>query len=407
MSAESPTPEGPRVLHVRASNFYGGPEQQLYEHLVRAKRRNRYVAMCVFAGEGMSTDLGDRAREKGVRVCSLDAGGKFSLEDFRHLKRFVVEEGIDIICGHGFKPNLYIYLLPRKLNLTKVGFLRGKTQEDFKVAAYTVLERVVVKRFDHVVALSESQKKRLMQSGIESARLSVVPNTIDCAGISEKAASQSGDLELDAGLVESERFLITVGRLSREKGHAVMVDAMKHVHARFPDVKLIMIGDGAEKENLDNQISRLDLRSVVILPGFSREVPYYLKRAAILVNPSHSEEMPNIVLEGRALRVPIVATDVGGVSEIVPPGKGALLVPKNDSDAMASAILRILEDDVFTQQLVETGYDEFVSKYDPERQTEVLLDLYRQMSASATSSEGRGADAARERRVASREGEDS
>ena len=376
MSVQPASTESPRVLHVRASNFYGGPEQQLYEHLVRAKRRSRYVALCVFAGEGMSTDLGERAREKGVDVFYLDAGGKFSLKDFWHLKRIVVENKIDIICGHGFKPNLYIYLIPRKLRVRKVAFLRGKTHEDLKVAAYTALERFVVERFDHVVALSENQKQRLMQSGIESARLSVVPNTIDRAGIAEKAASQSGDLELDGGLVESGRFLIIVGRLSREKGHTVMVDAMKKIHARFPDVKLIMIGDGQEKENLENQIRRLELESAVILPGFSREVPYYLTKASILVNPSHSEEMPNIVLEGRALRTPIVATDVGGGSEIVPPGNGALLVPKNDSDAMAAAILRILDDTAFAQQLVESGYDEFVAKYDPEQQTEALVDLY-------------------------------
>ncbi|HRI38018.1 MAG TPA: glycosyltransferase, partial [Nitrospira sp.] len=213
--------------------------------------------------------------------------------------------------------------------------------------------------------------------GVDPERIEVVRNAIDIEEMQSAAITQPGDLKGIADIIGKGRYMVAVGRLSPEKGHRVLVEAMSQVVRQCPDVRLFIIGEGQEADVLLDQIRTLGLDGHVRLAGFSRQVASYIRHAAMLVNPSYSEGLPNVVLEARALNKPIVATKVGGVPEIMADGCGGWLVPPGDPEAMARAIIRLWEGgDLVRKRLVEEGYGEFQHRFDAGLQTECLLGIY-------------------------------
>lgn len=367
------------VLHLIASGFFGGPETQILNHLTRATKTGFSIGVCVFSGNGMSTDLGCRARERGIPAFFLETGSKFDLKSLKELRDIVARNGVDVICSHGFKSDFYSYVLKKVHPLKNVSFVRGDTSENLKVYLYTLLDKRLIRTFCHIVTLSEAQKRKVLRLGIPESRVTIVSNAIDVVALSDAASVGKGDLTMVDELVETTPYVVTVGRLSPEKGHRFIVEAMGKIAERRPDLRLVIIGEGQERGRLEAQIRRLGIADRVIMPGFSRTAPYYIRKAAALVNPSLSEGMPNVVLEARALKVPVVATNVGGVEEIIPEGQGGLLVPPSDPGALAAAILRLLRDETRRRDLVENGYEAFRRRFDVAAQTDRLVEFYRWM----------------------------
>ncbi len=367
------------VLHLIASSFFGGPEKQILTHLASAARSGLRVGACAFAGTGMSTELAERALSLGIPSFLIETDNKFDLRSLRRFRDIIRENGVRIVCSHGFKADFYTYLVSKLTPVAKIGFVRGDTSENLKVRFYTMIDKAVIRRYGRVVTLSEAQKRKLVGLGVPEGRISVIFNAIDIDAIRKAASREIGDLPGEKEFVGSRRFIVTVGRLSPEKGHAVLLEAMPDILAAQPDLRLVMVGDGQERSRLEAGIRRLGLRESVLMPGFSRTAAYYMKKAEIVVNPSFSEGMPNVVLEARALKVPVVATDVGGVSEIMPKGQGGVLVPPGDPRSLAAAVARLAGDGDLARRAVEDGYGEFCRRFSVECQTASLLELYRSL----------------------------
>lgn len=365
------------VLHLIASNFFGGPEKQILMHAARACARGIRLGVAVFEGPGMNTDLVEHCAAKQVPVYRIKADRKIDLASLRRLRKLVHDLQVDILCSHGFKADVYNWVVSKIRRHKTIAFVRGDTAENFKVAVYTKISRLAVRTFDQVIAVSDSQRAKAIRWGVDPDRIEVVRNAIDIEEMQSAAIKQPGDLKGIADIIGNGRYMVAVGRLSPEKGHRVLVEAMSQVVRQCPDVRLFIIGEGQEADVLLGQIRTLGLDGHVRLAGFSRQVASYIRHAAMLVNPSYSEGLPNVVLEARALNTPIVATKVGGVPEIIADGCGGWLVAPGDPEAMARAIIRLWEGgDLVRKRLVEEGYGEFRHRFDASLQTECLLGIY-------------------------------
>jgi glycosyltransferase involved in cell wall biosynthesis len=144
------------------------------------------------------------------------------------------------------------------------------------------------------------------------------------------------------GLEPSDRVILAVGRLHRQKGYDYLIRALATVKREIPTVKLLIAGEGEEKNNLKNLVKSLDLSKEVILAGLCREVEKLFNFTKLFVLPSLWEGMPNAVLEAMAAAKPVVATRVGGVPELVIDGETGILVPPEDPESLARAIVKLL-----------------------------------------------------------------
>ena len=150
------------------------------------------------------------------------------------------------------------------------------------------------------------------------------------------------------------------------------------------NARLVIVGDGPERENLEVTAASLGISDRVIFTGQVKNVEAYYAAADVLANPSHSEGSPYVLLEAMAANLPIVATAVGGVPEMVENNQTALLVPASDPQAMADAIARVLGDEQLAQRLAASASTLGTFRFSPDNYVRSLAEVYREVISSRT-----------------------
>ncbi len=191
------------------------------------------------------------------------------------------------------------------------------------------------RKADAVVCLSDSMVIELADRyAVPRARLVRIYNPVDAASLNQLALTRANPFH-GTGLK-----LVTAGRLSREKGTDVLLDAMPTVLRNFPETQLIILGDGPLETELKEQARRLGLASAVRFAGFQQNPWPYLKHADFLIMPSRYEGLPNAALEALALGTPVIATDCpGAIREIQACDDRVVLAASEDPAALADAII--------------------------------------------------------------------
>lgn len=173
-----------------------------------------------------------------------------------------------------------------------------------------------------------------------------------------------------------ETVLLSLGSLSHHKGYDIMVKAMESVKGRCPRVLLLIGGEGSERESLGKLISDLDLRNCVRLLGLVDNVHALFPLVDIYVNSSRREGLPMALLEAAAHGKPMVATDVGGNSEVVQDGETGLLVPPEDSLSFANAMCRLIGDSQLRFRMGKVAYTLYQEQYTIEKHCAALASIY-------------------------------
>lgn len=247
-----------------------------------------------------------------------------NIADFKlisELRTALKKEQIKIIHSHGFKATLYGKLAlsgSKKLIVTH----HGKTGHTLKVKVYEFLELQVMKRASAVIAVSQEMKTMLLGSGIKHAKCHVVENFMTSPLLHQIPRHQAS------------KKLLFAGRLSPEKGCSVLIEAMDKV--RSLDLHLTILGDGVEMAKLQARTKELGLNENISFLGFKSNVNEYMVTSDALVMPSFREGQPLTLIEACCLGIPIVASNVGGIPELVT--KNGLLHKSGDVDGLANVL---------------------------------------------------------------------
>jgi glycosyltransferase involved in cell wall biosynthesis len=206
-------------------------------------------------------------------------------------------------------------------------------------------------------------------------RIRVLPNS---TVVPDEAAPIAVSLERD-----DEVRLLVIGRLSPQKGHVHLLRALPALASRYPGVGLHVVGDGPLRAELDDECVRLGIADRVHFHGVAADVSSFLRRAHILVLPSLWEGLSLVLLEAMAHAVPIVASDIASVRDVVRPGVDACLVPPGDPGSLAEAIMALLEDPSRRAGLAAAGRCHAEREFDVRRAASRLEALYRELADRA------------------------
>lgn len=193
---------------------------------------------------------------------------------------------------------------------------------------------------DHVITVSEAQRMSYERIGISSERLTTVPNGICPRGPGPGRAAARAALGLDP----DQLVVLSVGRLTVQKGQRHLLDAVPRLAACFPDLAVVVLGQGHLHEQLRAQAARLGVADHVQLPGHRTDARMLLDAADVFVLPSRQEGMPLAVLEAMDVGLPVVATRVIGTTEVVADGETGVLVRREDPAALETALAALLAD---------------------------------------------------------------
>ncbi|HYJ86882.1 MAG TPA: glycosyltransferase family 4 protein [Pyrinomonadaceae bacterium] len=316
------------------------------------------------------------ARELGLEISVIPERFRFDTSVIPALRNIVLRGAPDIVITHQVKSHLLMKLSRLSQLYAWVAFHHGYTTTDRKMRAYNLLNRWSLPAADGVVTVCEAFARDLALAGVPRKRIHVQHNSIRPEPVA--SLEESKLLRQRLGIGDKEALVLTVGRLSREKAQMdllVAFNQMLTIDSETP-AKLVIVGEGLERGRLEAAATSLGLRNRVMFTGEVSNVQPYYGAADVFVLPSHSEGSPYVLLEAMSAKVPIVATVVGGVPEMVKDEESALLVPSCNPRALASAIARVLHDPELAVRLTENAYRLVTTSYAPQTQIRSLLKLY-------------------------------
>ena len=212
--------------------------------------------------------------------------------------------------------------------------------------------------------------------GVQPERITLIPNGVE---IPPEGTFDQQDMQLvrrEIDVEEGGHLVISVGRLTSQKGHTVLLDAIPRVLQHFPKTVFALVGDGPLRDDLEQQGIRLGIENAVRLLGVRDDVFRLLYVSDVFVLPSLSEGMPMALLEAMGMGVPILASNLEGIASVVEHGRHGLLIPAGEVKSLSLALVRLLEDATLCEQLAEEGKQIVLASYTLDRMCEEYKKLF-------------------------------
>ncbi|MFQ5658141.1 MAG: GT4 family glycosyltransferase PelF [Candidatus Methylomirabilales bacterium] len=244
------------------------------------------------------------------------------------------------------------------------------------------IERTLARGTSRIVALSDGQRRELLALGIgDPDRIIAIPPGLELAPFLTCEA-QRGHLRRDLALPQDAPLVGIVGRLVPIKGHGTFLRAARLVAAALPSAFFLVVGDGELRPHLEADVSSLGLQDRVRFLGWCRDLPRIYADLDCLALTSQNEGVPVCLLEAMAAGVPVVATSVGGVPDLVMPGTTGFLIPPEDPQELSEAILNILRDSTRARQMSAAARRHVYPRYDAGSLLTATEKLYEELVTS-------------------------
>jgi glycosyltransferase involved in cell wall biosynthesis len=355
---------------------YGGAERFAAGLATHMPRDRIEPWMCCTRG---GDDGAVRAlRDAGVRYVALGRRGKLDVHRLLPLVSLLRRERFDVVHSHMFGSNVWSSLAGRATRVPVIIAHEHTWPYSGDRVRMWMDGHVIGRLATCFVAVSEADRERMIKlEGVRADRIKVIPT-----GYVPHPASANGDIRSELGLGPDAQIIAVAALMREQKALDVMVDAHAILLRRMPDAHLVMAGDGPCRPALERQIARLGIAGNVHLLGTRDDVDQILKRVNVGALSSDWEGSPLFVFECRAAKVPLVATAVSGVNELVETGRTGLLVPPRDPHAMADAIQRVLTDPALSARLAEEAAKD-LERFEIATVAARFADLYERLVAEA------------------------
>jgi len=323
------------VLHLTEIYDTGGAENMLIS-LVENLDKSRYRSIVCLLRDGW---LNTQLQKRGIETMVIPQPHSVDFPWLQRVYRVLRDRCIDVMHAHEFAMNIYGSVLSLVTRIPIITTVHGKNYYGDKWRR-RLAYRFAARR-STMVAVSEDLKGFLMQRiGIHPNRIRVVYNGIDLQ--TYKVNDSNNAIRDELGISPDQPIIGTVGNLFAVKGQSYLLRACKSIANHFPNFVLLVAGAGEELVMLEQQANILGISGNVKFLGFREDVPSLLQAMDVFVLPSLSEGLPLSILEAMAMQKPVVASNVGGIPEVVQDGMTGCLVPPSDPEALADKILQLL-----------------------------------------------------------------
>lgn len=342
-----------KILYIVTQQEFGGAQRNIFDLAINLDKSQYEVHI---AAGGLDGPLFERARSQNLAVHGLKHLKRSisPLSDFLayfELKKLIIDIKPDIVHVHSSKAGVLGSMAAKALNVPKIvytahGFVFNEPLHPIVRWLYTMAERGTAERVDIVIAVSEFDRQSGINAGIDENKIITIHNGIDPEQMSfltreeTRLSLREASSTLRTTKQSDQRNDVWIGCIANfyhTKGLDVLIASMAGI-----DAQLIIIGDGALRSQLESQIKKLNLGDTITLVGRIENASQYLKAFNVLAIPSRKEGLPYILLEAATAEVPVVATRVGGIPEIITDGVTGYLAEPNNPQALAQKIQQAL-----------------------------------------------------------------
>jgi glycosyltransferase involved in cell wall biosynthesis len=368
-----------RLLVIIEAATVTGPAKNLLEFCQTVRDRPEIeISVATFDRGRGETDFTAAAKRAGVPVSLIPESSATDVRVIGRIRDLVAAGNPDIVQTHAVKSHFLVYLSRVWRQRRWVAFHHGYTTTDAKDRLYSQLDRASLRAAGRVFTVSQAFKRQLVERGVNPGRIDVLQNAVSLEWAEAVRKLDRQAIRARMGIAEDEKVLLAIGRMSLEKRHMELVEAFHQMRRDNPRLRLILVGDGPERARLQEFAGE-----GVTFPGQIRDTAEYYAASDVMVLPSLTEGSPNVLLESMAVGVPVVATRVGGIPEIVTDGESALLVSPGDPAALAAAIREVLEgDSAKRSRLIANARRAIDSGHTLHTRAQALLDRYNALLAA-------------------------
>jgi glycosyltransferase involved in cell wall biosynthesis len=367
------------ILDLRDTHEIGGPGKTILEsyRAIDQTRFSLHVGVFRSVHDPDETPFTAAARKIGMPIHVINAAGPYDPRLIPRLAALVRTQQFDIVHAHEAVSDVLTYVLSMVHRVPIVSTAHGWISNSRKGRVMVGLDKRVLRGFDRVIAVSERIQKDLLDSGVPASKITLLHNAIVLDKY--RRTTETGYLESLVGRSLPRPIAVSIGRLSPEKGHADLIEALSIVASRGQHITTVLAGDGSSRADLVERIRRAGLEGWVHLPGYVNEPARVLQDADLMVLPSHTEGLPNAALEALAMEVPVLATNVGGTPEVITDGVTGRLVPARSPETLAEHIGDFLRDPQKWRAWAQRGKHTVETQFDFTVRTRKLEAIYVEM----------------------------
>jgi len=357
------------ILHTESSRQWGGQEQRILLEAVELKKRGyRLIIAC-----RPDSRLLPRAGEKGIETRIIDIRSAFSPRALVKLIFLIFRERVDIINTHSSKDSWLA--TPAVRLVTRVKVIRTR-HVSIPIARH--LFSFIYRMPHKVITCGEAIKKAMIRdNGFVPGKIVSIPTGVDLKRFD--FTIKGSKVRKEWGIETGTPLVGIIGIIRSEKGHAYFVEAAEQVLKVRPEVRFLIVGNEPKGDTIIRRIKALGREKEIIMAGLRDDIPEVLAALDIFVLPSLREGVPQGIAQALAMKKPVVATEVGGVPELIRDQQTGLLVPPADAKSLSRAILSLLDDREKARRLGENGRRLIEEKFSLKIMTEEIETLYKDL----------------------------
>lgn len=369
-----------KVLYVITKATWGGAQRYVYD-LARSAREQGYEVLVAGGTEG---ELAERLRAAEIPVIGVPGLGRdvrlgSDVRALLALVGIIRKERPAVIHANsskaGFTTALALLFVGTRARtvFTAHGWAYNEERPFLAKTLFALFHYLTVLVFSKTICVSEGTRRSARWMPFVGKKMVVIRNGIEPVSLYSREYAR---MTLAPSL-KSKFWIGTLAELHTVKGLDVLIRAYKEIASAFPETILALFGEGEERTTLETLVRESGLEGRVKFFGHVKDGASYLTAFDILVQPSRSEALAYSVLEAGCAKLPVVATKVGGIPEVVKDGESGLLVPPNDALQLRAALIRLLQNDALRARLGEALHSSTCQHFSIERMAEETFALYR------------------------------
>jgi len=375
-----------KVIHIITRLDKGGSAENTFLTLKGLDKSRYEVSLIAGPVDDPSQDRRDQIEESGVRYIQVPQLRRnihlfYDFTALLKIYRFLKREKPDIIHTHTSKAGLLGRLAARLARVPSIihtphGHVFFGYFGALKTRMFILFEKLASRITDKIVALTPREKTDYLSYKVtQKDKLVVIPSGIELHKYQHAPREERSKLRKELGIAEHSAVVGTAGRLVPVKGPQFLLQAFKQVISEHPETYLVFAGDGPLRKSLEKNAVDMDLAKDIIFAGWRDDMARVLSVFDIFCLPSLNEGMGRVLVEAMALGKPVVASDVGGIPDLIIPGKNGFLVPPRNPGELSRQILFLIKNREEAAKMGRTG-KEMVSAFSDEIMVKKIAELY-------------------------------
>ncbi|MET0533575.1 MAG: glycosyltransferase family 4 protein [Steroidobacter sp.] len=364
-----------RVLHLRDSPWVDGPGRTILEtgSHVDPTRVEYHIGVLVAKRDG-EHPLVDSAKQRGISIIPIADHGRVDNQLLDPILELIDKLQIELLHTSEFRSALIAQFIKRRRpKLKMVATAHGWIANTWRRRLVRFLDKMLFRRFDHVILVSEATRSLVPKWWLSDSRATVLRNALVLKSYGSETVNKPR-----RPIDPHQAVMVNVGRLSPEKGQEMLLNAMHALTPRWPKLRLKFAGIGPLEDHLRSVARTLGLEDRVEFVGYVKDMPRLYADIDLVVQSSFTEGLPNVILEAAYLRVPIVATAVGGTAEVIAHQQSGWLIEPELAQLIAG-IERFLAHPQEFVSMAERAHQGILQNYSFDVRTEKLTQVYERL----------------------------